>query len=474
MVMVVSCKDDDFPSEPQESGEYLEVNNWILENMRYWYYWNNTIPSDPDKSLDPESFFYSEILNGNYTKKDGEWNYESGADRFSWIQNADDLSDGLAGKFESFGYEVQAYVLADNNTIFGRVLYTYNGSPAAEAGLQRGNVITKVNGQSINRGNFLSLLFGQEKQTLTIGTVNQNYTSISDTASLPEITSLEIQEQPVYLDSVYTISGKKIGYLVYNSFIPAPAGSPGDATTFDDQVDDIFGTFKASGITEMVLDLRYNLGGSIASANNLASLMAPSGVSSDELFALYEWNQNLETELAGNDEFQEGKRVFFQDEANKLNTLQKVYVLVSRRTASASELIINGLLPYMDVVVIGDEKTLGKNVGSVTLEDEEGKIEWGLQPIVIKIYNSQNESDYANGFEPDFIIDENWRLFGDVDESFLNQALNLITGGDVITSTEALRARQPAEIQMVGSSLDKKPGAGQMYIKPGDLPRRDH
>ena len=470
-VAFVSCNDDDLAPDPEEPSEHLEVNNWILENMREYYYWNNVIPAEPDKSLDPESFFYSELLNGDYVKEDGEWVYQSGEDKFSWMQNIDELSDGLSGRFESFGYEVQAYVLQDNNTIFGRVLYTYRNSPAAEAGLERGNVITKVNGQELDRSNYVSLLYGQEQQTLTLGTVNEDFTAINDTASLSEISSAEIQEEPVFLDSVYTISGKKIGYLVYNSFIPAPAGSPANATTFDDQVDDIFGSFKTMGVNELVLDLRYNLGGSIASAANLASLISPSGVNSEDIFALYEWNQDIEDSQSDNNEFQESKRVHFRNEANKLNTLQKIYVLVSRRTASASELIINGLRPYMEVVTIGDENTLGKNVGSVTIEDEEGEIEWGLQPIVIKIYNSENQSDYANGFAPNHRVDENWLLFGDINESFLGEALNLITGGGVITSTESLRKTGAvARGRMVGTSLDRKPGAGEMYVEPSELP----
>src|SRR5690606_1301269 len=120
-------------------------------------------------------------------------------------------------------------------------------------------------------------------------------------------------------------------------------------------------------------------------------------------------------------------------------------------------------------------KTIGKNVASITITDERRnipkseRIKYGLQPIVYKIYNSQMRSDFAIGFQPDIqVISENFEPFGDTDEIFLRTALEDISGG-MITTESLRRAPEPAR-KAIGSSLSRKPGAGEMYVKPGRIP----
>ena len=132
----------------------------------------------------------------------------------------------------------------------------------------------------------------------------------------------------------------------------------------------------------------------------------------------------------------------------------KLYILTGSRTASASELIINGLNPYMDVFLIGDV-TYGKNVGSISLyDDEDPRNTWGMQPIVVKVYNSDNQSDYSQGFSPDIENKDN-KLFiyplGDTREELLSKALEQITG-----IPSAGRKTEVAEQEIIGHSLDSK------------------
>ena len=141
----------------------------------------------------------------------------------------------------------------------------------------------------------------------------------------------------------------------------------------------------------------------------------------------------------------------------------KVYVLTSGRTASASELLINGLKPYMEVFIIGDT-TVGKNVGSISLyEPDDPKNTWGMQPIITKSYNSLNQSNYSDGFVPDvFNKDNALELFplGDAQETLLSIAIAEITG------TGGRRALPDHKVHsvLIGSSADLKRGNFNLLI----------
>jgi C-terminal processing protease CtpA/Prc len=139
---------------------------------------------------------------------------------------------------------------------------------------------------------------------------------------------------------------------------------------------------------------------------------------------------------------------YFRNEPDNLGTLQRVYVLTSRSTASASELVINSLLPYMEVIVIGDN-TAGKNVGSITIQDENKRWEWGLQPIVLKTLNALGQSDYGtvNGFTPNIVQRDNvlpFQPFASENETLFRLALEHITQKPVASTAAArLRAQRP-------------------------------
>ncbi len=449
-----ACKKDD--PTPGPVSENRRVNEWILTNMEEEYYWNDEIPSNPQMDLDPIDFFESLL-----SKKD----------RFSWIQESgEELSDNLAGKFKSFGYEVKLYYRnqpQDNkdNEIDAVVVYTYEGSDAAAQGLERGLWIREVNGQDLKESNYNSLLFDtQHPQELTVGRFDSQGDFVDQRTVTME--AREIQENPIQYSNVYEYGGRKVGYLVYTSFIPGPAGDDGEL--YDEALRDIFSDFKSAGVNELILDLRYNLGGAVSSATKLAGYIMK-GYQEDEIFAIWEDNRDRLTALPVSLFYEEGET------PPNLGTLDRLYVLISSNTASASELIINGLRPYMDVVLVGDDKTIGKNVASITITDERRnipkseRIKYGLQPIVYKIYNSQMRSDFASGFQPDIqVISENFEPFGDTDEIFLRTALEDISGG-MITTESLRRAPEPAR-KAIGSSLSRKPGAGEMYVKPGRIP----
>jgi C-terminal processing protease CtpA/Prc len=240
-------------------------------------------------------------------------------------------------------------------------------------------------------------------------------------------------ENPIYLDTIYTVANNKIGYLVYNFF----ARDNGDkSNNYDKELISKLSNFKSKGVNEMVLDLRYNSGGAVSSAIALASALVKNR-STKNVLTTSQYNSILHNALI-KEEGANYNKDYFIDKiigttvAIPEMNLPRLYVLTSGWTASASEFIINGLKPYMDVILIG-ETTYGKNVGSITIyEDDDPKNKWGMQPIVVKFANSLGFSDFTAGFTPDYEIDEFENLylysFGDTNDPLLGKALSLITG----------------------------------------------
>ena len=452
-----SCKKntDVAPAAATVAVTDKEVNDWILGNMQTYYYWNEKLPANPDKSPAPKPFFDS-ILN----KYDATANPDG--DRFSWIQeSADELKASLSGESKTDGLEYKLYRrAATGDDVIGKILYVQKNSPAAKAGLKRGDIFYQIDGQNLTITNYSGLIGGtSDTKTYTLAKVD-NY-SIVNTTNTKQTTAVVFQANPVFLDSVYSLRGKTIGYFVYNQFATGPTG-PNDHT-YDTQVDNVFARFKAKGVTDLVLDFRYNPGGYVSSAANLASSVAK-GVDNTKVFYKKEYNKNLTTAYQdydkknGTDSF----TGYFSQKATSIgNNLQSVIVLTTSGTASASELVINGLKPYMPVTTIGT-LTYGKNVGSITITDEKGRIKWGMQPIVTKSFNSLGQSDYSVGFKPTIEVkeytNEDWKQLGDISESLLKSAIATITGSGRIAS----HVNGPT--YEVGSSIEQKAGGSNMFF----------
>lgn len=442
LLVFVSCKEDDpTPVEPEAQSPHAKVNSWIYENMDFWYYWNSSMPTSTDKSLEPDAYFES-LLNSE--------------DRFSWIQeNYQELVNSLQGITKESGYEFVLYKESEgSNNVIAQILYTKPNSPAASAGLKRGDVITQINGQRLTTENYRTLLAetkGNYSITYKPILVGQSAFETEKTTSL---SAVEYSENPNYYSSVIDLDGRKIGYYVYNFFANGTNGS----NVYDTEMQGIFANFKSQGITDLVLDLRFNSGGSESSSQSLASFIGK-GIAPDKTFASRVYNAKVQDAILRDPDLgQSFLTTRFLDKGENVGSQLsggRVYVLTSSRTASASELVINALKPFMDVFIIGDV-TYGKNVGSISLDDEEDKTNtWGLQPIVVKVFNSLGQSDYGSGFQPN-VLDKDNSLYlyplGDKRESLLAQAIGQITG----TSTSG-RIRTPEETrESVGHSLDTK------------------
>ena len=389
-----------------------QTDRWIDDTMRVWYYWKQDIPHTNDLNyFSPPFEFFASVLS-EQDGKDGQ--------PFSTIDSLDaPATRGVPSTDYGYGFQYTTNHMEDNDTaLYARLLYVSPDSPAGEAGLERGDWILEMDGEPITENNY-SRLNGGEGITLTVGYYDAAQDTILAYAEPQTLAPARtFYDNPVHYRNVYDYGSKRVGYLVYNHFT---GGLTESSTEYDDDLREAFSYFATEQVNEFVLDLRYNNGGQLSCASLLCAMLAPSSALGQTL-AYLEFNESIgEQEMV----FDES---LIQGGAN-LN-LSRLYVLTSTETASASEMLINCLKPYMEVVLVGGT-TVGKNVASRAFVNEELMLE--MRPIVCKLYNADRESEYAEGFTADVSVDENGDMarflpFGNPDELMLYTALNLING----------------------------------------------
>jgi C-terminal processing protease CtpA/Prc len=410
-----------------------EINTFIWSGLHDVYLWNKNVPELTSTYYNTNEDSLNSFLNRYTNPEDLFYDllYDYGkTDKFSWIvDDYEVLEKEFQGISKTFGYNFMP-ASYDSNRVFAYVRYVVKGSPAALAGLKRGDLISIINDQQLTVQNYRTLLYGTESQKVAFADIVDK--SLVPNGRTTSMTAVELTENPIYLDTVYTVDSHKIGYLVYNSF----------TSTFDKELNNVFLKFKNAGVSKLIVDLRYNLGGSLESSTYLASMIY--GTQTNKVFLKTKFNdlmQNYYDKEYGENYFD----VNFESDITRNNiktpintlSLTEVYIITSNHTASASESIINGLKPYMNVVTVGT-RTLGKYVGSITVKDiidTKGTVnpnhKWAMQPIVLKVANSAGESDYVNGLAPQITIDENVRnlsTLGDLNEPLLKTTLSAITG----------------------------------------------
>lgn len=395
--LLISCSPDiDLESGEQPehipAGAYEEDCKWIYAQMNHDYYWRKDMPDSLscDYGTDPVTFYKSLL---------------SEKDRFSYCEN----NQSYTGITESanYGFEYQNYSIGEMS--FSQVLYVWDEN-VKKKGINRGDIFKFIDDKTISRGTI------SEGEFLPSDTILLSYNPLGNSNS-------------VYLDSIYCISDKRVGYLCY--------------LEFDDikELEPVLKRFFENHVDELVLDLRYNPGGYVSTCKFLTNSI----VSEDaygKVFQYCTYNDVLTMELFN--ETGMDKSVSYYLTPNNgivplgndlfgLN-LKRVFVLTSRYSASASEAAIICLKPFMDVIIIG-EQTYGKGVGSWTIRDN--RFKYQIQPITMRYHNANMESTPDDGIPVDYLVEDGYSTskkdLGDTSEPLLMKALDIISNNVVQT-----------------------------------------
>ena len=439
-----------------------DVNTWIHDNMTSYYLWADKMPAlaKTNTSSNPMDYFSSILYDYKIT------------DRFSWIDSSTtNLKNQLNGINTVLGIRVSTFFTDDSKVNMAlAIAYVLKGSVAEKNGLKRGDIILSVDDQTITSSNYNSILL---YQTLKLGLGTYNNKVFSSNGKTLTVTKTELQTNPILQDTVIDWASKKVGYLTYIQFIGYVKNSnTGKEYNFDDSLRAVFGRFKEKGVNELVIDLRYNGGGFVSSSDLLTNLIVKDLSSKvDKVMNKKIYNAAYTKEII-KQYGAAGLVTNFKMESNNIGSLDRVFILTSTSTASASELIINNLKPFMNVILIG-EHTYGKNVGSFTITDNTKRWQYGLQPIAFKILNSLDQSEYGtvNGFSPDYALVDDvlpYQLLGDPNETYLNKALNII--GPTAYKTNAIGNSRPVsranKLQAVSLSDNPIQDKLDMFDKP--------
>jgi len=374
------------------------VKDTVLLIARDVYLWNTQIPSDFDARSYADPIAEMDAIR-QYSIEPG---FANPVDRYSFAikqTDWDNLSNGIE---QDFGMSVFFYTATDL-----RVKYAEQASPAGLAGIERGWQIIKINGNSqINTSEasvnmIVNAVFYSSNTSFTFKKPDGSTVDIS-------LTAATYQSHPIFADSVYAANGKKVGYLALNSFL-------GDTTEIYSEFGSIFNNFQSQNVNEVIVDLRYNGGGYVSMAEKLANYLVPTA-----------GNNQVMYKQTFNANYSSYNETTVYHKLGSLN-VDKIFFIVSDNTASASELLINSLKPFVSETLVGpSDTTYGKPVGFFPIPAGE----WYAFPISFRTVNKDGNGNYFGGFKVDHPtddgLDKNW---GDVDENCLKSILTYIKTG---------------------------------------------
>ena len=431
-------------SKHDHSGK--TVQSWMDKVLSEWYLWNKELEAKSlDYTLDEAAFFESLLFTGETNGlRDGS--HGNGNDYFysyyekELVGKAPAAYSYAAGS-SSFGVHGTLVGFSNTDNICLLVGYVAENSPAERAGMRRGDCIRKIDGTELSRWNQSQLLerfYASSDEPLSPVRVTWYEPSVVDgMISFAQrgdatLTPEEVRDNPVYKYNVSSVTDRqgqtrRVGYLMYNYFSSGyPEWTNHD---YDNELKRVFREEFSGKVTDFILDLRYNTGGSTDCALLLASLLVPEDrigkvfkqeFYNETVMAKYDGYNTSDLFLSNADlsreyHYTDGTSEYrFGDGVAVGIGLSRIYILTSNITASASELIINGLRGVDVEVCLVGLQTLGKNVGMINLNEENvgggvfGNYRYTLWPVAVYAANAKDFCDYSDGFAPDYEYAEWW------------------------------------------------------------------
>lgn len=411
-----SCGVDRWPEYAQQT----ELDSWMYDVLQQNYLWYQDLPAYNDLNLFLEpAAFLSKV--------------KSRSDSYSFVDSVMDTP------LPSYGFDYSLVRNPDIDTAYNALItYVIPNSPAANAGLKRGNWIMKVDTSYISKKYETQLLQGKKAVDLTLGVyqkiepeeppvegeVQEDIYKVVPVGGAPIQmgAAIPLVDNPIHKEEILTLTdGSEVGYLMYNSFT---AGTKDNPNKYNDALLEWSNKLAQKNIHKVILDLRYNKGGSIDCVQLLSTIFAPSNYL-NQTMAFVEFNDKntaKDTTLTFNPKL--------LGTSGKNLDLITLIVLTSGETAGAPEMLLHSLNKKILQTLIIGSSTKGQNVGTEKFINE--KFRWAVNPVVCTLYNSDHDT-YNTGYKANFAVNAstdylNFLPFGDPKEALLSVALGFLNG----------------------------------------------
>lgn len=400
-----SCSKSDSKEEgKKEVDTQLPAKQYLYSIMKDIYYWNTAVPTTVSTSNIDIFDYFDKLLVAQ--------------DRWSWMETGSDYNKSETGIYTSYGASLGQAIdyYKDYNV---KVRYVHKDSPFDKAGVTRGWTIYKINGEKVS--DILNQTDGSSKFNTAFSHSPNTFTflDLNNKEVVKEITATEISTRSVLLSKVFTSNDypslpHPVGYMVYLTF---------NQNMLAD-IDNAMSQFNQAGIKDLILDLRYNGGGNTKASDRLANYLAPASAEGG-LFVQQKHNSNYSAM-----DNQSSSKSYIKRMSNALN-LTRLYIITGKGTASASEIMINCLAPYMNVITVGNT-TYGKPNGMYVLsypENDYANAQYIFLPICFYSLNKEGKGFYENGIDPtQYWPDDYYHDFG-VNEDLVSNCLQHIATG---------------------------------------------
>lgn len=364
LVTMISCGED----RTHEYIEQTQENQWIYNTMKEVYLWKDEI-----KELQHSEFFskpnkfFSSLLNKN--------------DKASFF--TDTISTGDYGMSVAL---MRDPIAEKPSQVYALVLFVEPNSPAATAGIRRGMWISSVNGKSLTTSSQATL---QKGDAATLATEyiefdneeNKHFWVQGDSINIGASTTYEICN--IGLENIYTVRDKKVGYMLCNSF---------NGDNFTEKANSVMEKFLTEEVTDIVIDLRYNTGGSISNATTLASMLVPSDIFGTSFCTLNDNTEAVDT-------------AYYYTEQQFNAGDKKIYFITGEATKGTAEILVRSVnvsRNMYDVFVIGAKST-GVNI---MIEEYKSPYGFSISPATAIVHITNGEKMPEDGIKPDYEYDE--------------------------------------------------------------------